>query len=155
MKLDSLSLHVVLSLQIIQASATILYVNVNSPFPIVPYTNWSTAATAIQDAIDAANPGDQILVTNGIYEAGGRVVYGVTNRVAVTKAVNVQSVNGPAETIIRGVQVANQSTANTNGYQAVRCAYLTNNAVLAGFTLTNGRSEERRVGKECRSRWSP
>ena len=25
----------------------------------------------------------------------------------------------------------------------------------AGFNVTNGRSEERRVGKECRSRWSP
>ena len=25
----------------------------------------------------------------------------------------------------------------------------------AGITITNGRSEERRVGKECRSRWSP
>ena len=32
-------------------------------------------------------------------------------------------------------------------------------AVIAAFTLTQGvgvsRSEERRVGKECRSRWSP
>ena len=25
----------------------------------------------------------------------------------------------------------------------------------ASFPLGNGRSEERRVGKECRSRWSP
>src|SRR3712207_9408156 len=28
-------------------------------------------------------------------------------------------------------------------------------AVGVGGTLTSGRSEERRVGKECRSRWSP
>src|SRR2546426_6794422 len=27
--------------------------------------------------------------------------------------------------------------------------------VAAGFDLKTGRSEERRVGKECRSRWSP
>ena len=26
---------------------------------------------------------------------------------------------------------------------------------LTGINLTIGRSEERRVGKECRSRWSP
>ena len=28
-------------------------------------------------------------------------------------------------------------------------------AVNRNFTNQNGRSEERRVGKECRSRWSP
>ena len=27
--------------------------------------------------------------------------------------------------------------------------------LLAAGTITAGRSEERRVGKECRSRWSP
>src|SRR5690348_17651013 len=27
--------------------------------------------------------------------------------------------------------------------------------VITGFRLSLGRSEERRVGKECRSRWSP
>ena len=31
--------------------------------------------------------------------------------------------------------------------------YLLN--TFAGITLLTGRSEERRVGKECRSRWSP
>ena len=28
-------------------------------------------------------------------------------------------------------------------------------AVLSSVIIDNGRSEERRVGKECRSRWSP
>ena len=27
--------------------------------------------------------------------------------------------------------------------------------MITGFTLDGDRSEERRVGKECRSRWSP
>src|SRR5207245_1598777 len=54
------------------------------------------------------------------------------------KALTLQSVNGPAVTIIRGFQVPNQSAMNTNGYKAIRCAYLTNGAVLIGFTLTNG-----------------
>ena len=29
------------------------------------------------------------------------------------------------------------------------------NARVVGYTYLFGRSEERRVGKECRSRWSP
>jgi hypothetical protein len=117
-------------------SATVLYVNLNCPTPTPPFTNWITAATNIQDAVDAANPGDQILVTNGVYQTGGRPVngYALTNRVAVTKAITVQSVNGPVMTILQGYQIP----IMTNGDSAVRCAYLTNGAMLIGFALTNG-----------------
>jgi hypothetical protein len=120
-----------LTLFAFNASATVLYVNVNNTSPTSPYTNWTTAATNIQDAIDASTNGDQILVTNGVYQTGGRVVYGsLTNRVVIDKTVTVQSINGPGTTVIRGNPVTGDS--------AVRCVYLTNGAVLIGFTLTNG-----------------
>jgi hypothetical protein len=110
-------------------------VNAAGVNPQPPFATWATAATNIQDAIDAASSNDIVLVTNGIYDAGGEVMAGgLTNRVALDKALMVVSLNGFAHTVIQGAW----DSVSTNGPAAVRCAWLTNGAVLNGFTLQNG-----------------
>src|SRR5258705_1675301 len=82
-----------LVLAALSAAAEVRYVNPNNTTPVQDYVTWATAATNIQDAIDVSIPGDEILVTNGVYRIGERATrLGTgTNRVAVTTAVTLRS----------------------------------------------------------------
>lgn len=104
------------------AAATLL-VWTNSPNPVPPFAGWLNAAHTIQDAVNAAEPGDTVLVTNGVYASGGKLL-DVWTTVVVDRQITVQSVQGPIFTVIQGTNC--------------RCAFVTNGAVLSGFTLTNG-----------------
>ena len=113
---NSLRLTVItLLLAVPDLSAATLYVSLGSTNPTPPYTNWATAAHTIQQAVDAADDYDEVVVTNGVYGGG----------LEVNKPLALWSVNGSGATIING------------GY-ANGCVYLTDDASLSGFTLTNG-----------------
>jgi hypothetical protein len=129
---------ILLALCAFRLSAADHFVSLTSPNPTLPYSNWDSAAHVIQDAIDVADPGDRIIVTNGLYNSGGRVTDGtLTNRVVIDKALTVQSVNGPDATIIEGYQLP----GITNGPGAVRCVSMASNTVLIGFTITHGATD--------------
>ncbi len=87
-------------------------------------TNWAAAKKTIQAAIDAATTGDVVVVSNGVYNAGGKTMYGAGTRAAIDKPIAVHSLNGAAVTIIQG-----------NG---ARSAALCAGASLDGFTLSGG-----------------
>ena len=70
---NPISLTVItLLLAVSNLSAATHYVSLESPNPTPPYTNWATAATNIQQAVDVAATGDEVVVTNGVYPVGWR-----------------------------------------------------------------------------------
>ena len=125
-------LSLCLTLITLRGHAATYYVNAANLSPTPPFDSWVSAATNIQDAIDLTTNGDTVMVTDGVYAYGGLVMAGdLLDRVALTNAITVESVNGPWVTTILGAGAV-------NGTNAVRCAWLTNGATLAGFTLTGG-----------------
>ena len=139
------------------ASAATLYVSLESTNPVAPYATWATAANVIQDAVDAAKSGDTVVVTNGVFRVGSRdvsvidtnqeppqIVSQGASRVVVTNSIKLESVNGPLLTTVEGSSgLPDENGQPTN---TLRCFFLGSNAVLSGFTLTNGYSYGRGGG---------
>ncbi len=137
-----------LVLATVSGMAETRYVNVNSPTPVAPFLTWKTAATNIQDAVDAASAGDEVVVTNGVYQLGGEEWRATTpspdyrlTRVVVTNAITLRSVNGPTVTFIQGEGEDNPYHIFYGTTELIRCVYLAHDARLIGFTLTNGWSD--------------
>jgi hypothetical protein len=76
--------------------AATLYVSADTGDDGNDGSSWTQAKRSIQAAVNAADNGDVILVSNGIYTATASQV------VSITKSVDIRSVNGPEETIIDG-----------------------------------------------------
>jgi hypothetical protein len=96
--------------------APITYVATNAPH-IYPFTSPATAATNIQEAIDATMSGGTVRVDGGLYK--------LANQVNIIRGVAVRSESGASATFIQAV-----STARLFGLGHA-------NAVLDGFTLRN------------------
>ena len=92
------------------------YVTVGGP-SAWPYRTWGTAAASPADAFGAAEPGDTVCVSNGLYSLGEELVF--------NKAVTVQSLAGASSTVLRAA----------GGHRVMT---VTGSAIVRGFTLTNG-----------------
>ncbi|HEX4264700.1 MAG TPA: choice-of-anchor Q domain-containing protein [Verrucomicrobiae bacterium] len=115
-----------MALPIPYARSATHFVNPSNSTPVSPYTDWSTAATNIQDAVNVASAGETVLVTNGMFNTGVQLASdGTQNRLTLTNSIIVTSVNGSTNTTIDGGNVT-------------RCVFLTNGARIDGFTLTHG-----------------
>ncbi len=119
------ALSVLLSVPAVHAGT--FYVNQGSANPAPPFANGATAAKNIQEAVNAASAGDEIVVTNGTYGA-----------VSAAKPLLLRSVNGPQVTII---DPAGQT----------RCASLTNGTRVTGFWLRGGAADVFGGGVFCAS----
>lgn len=85
-----------------------------------PYTNWVTAASNIQDAVDAVMDGGLVLIGEG--------VYGLSNEVALLRGVTVRGWGGRTNTVIERL----------GGYTTRLFSLSHSNAVLDELTLRNG-----------------
>lgn len=113
-----------------QEDSSPVYVDIGNSSPVFPYNSWMTAATNIQDGVDAATLYATVFVSNGVYQIGGRLggPWNNDNRVYIDKPIDLVSMNGPEHTVIVG---------GPSG--EVRCvAIVTEGSSISGFTLTNG-----------------
>ena len=101
------------------AWAATRYVNVSNAAPASPFTNWATASTNIQLAINAAASGDEILVAPGVY-----------------RTTNYVSIPGQKRLTLRSTV----SRAAVMDAQQLSLALLIwgTNSVVEGFTIRNG-----------------
>jgi parallel beta-helix repeat protein len=102
------------------AQAVTRFVNASSASPASPYTNWSIAATNIQDAIAPSGPGDEILVAPGLYLQG-------TNGLNINASVVLRS-TVPRAAILDGQNLGPLPVVNLGA----------TNILIEGFTIKNG-----------------
>jgi hypothetical protein len=96
------------------------YVDINNVSPTVPYTNWLSAATNIQDAVDAAEDGDTILIADGTYK--------ITSKINVMKSVTISSISGAEHVIVDASGNCRVFTLSSDSGEIT----------LDGLTLTGG-----------------
>jgi uncharacterized repeat protein (TIGR01451 family) len=140
-----------------------IYVDRDAPGPTHDGLSWATAYTTVQEGLDAATPGDEIWVAEGVYTPtntigrwatfqlmsgvalyGGFLGYGTgeTLRSQRDWETHVTVLSGDLDgndvTDPSGVVTDTDNITGTNAYHVVTGSGVTETAVLDGFTITGG-----------------
>jgi len=100
------------------SAATVHVAPTGSSVP--PYDSWDTAATNIQEAVNAATEGDTVLVAAG--------TYAILKPITITNGIVVLGEAGAVDTIVQGA------------YSGRCFTVIHSNAVVDGFTIRGGRA---------------
>ena len=76
----------------LELAAPVHYVVTNNPNAAAPYTTWATAATNVQDAINVAVDGADVIVSNGVYQ--------LASVMTVDRAITVRGVTGNRSDVV-------------------------------------------------------
>jgi uncharacterized repeat protein (TIGR01451 family) len=147
-----------------------IYVDRDAPGPTHDGLSWATAYTNLQDGLDAAAPGDEVWVAEGVYvptyqtDAGdGRTAtfvlkntvslyggfggYGISGTLRIERdwEVHVTVLSGDLDgndaTDPNGVVTDTANITGTNAYHVVTGSGTDDTAVLDGFTITGGKAD--------------
>lgn len=121
------------------ASASTFYVvppDTADHTPAAPYSSWDTAATNIQDAVDAASDGDEVVLANGRWIRDNSVKQiKHPPLVSITKGIHLHSASGVPQDCVVGASTG--GTKNTNYWSPL--LWVANpTAKVSGITFHNG-----------------
>ena len=118
-------------------AGNVWYVDSESTCAVSCGTGWSNAFKTIQDAISAANSGDEIWIKKGNYL--------LTSQINVNKAVFIYGGFGGAETQKEQRDWQNNIVTVDGGY-LYRCFLITTNTTIDGLTITGGNAPGKKEG---------
>jgi len=108
------------------------YAAKNGQTPSAPYTTWLSAASSIQDAVNAATTNDTVWVGAGRYTAPANFTnFAGTNVVFINRPLTLRSSNGVASSVTIDGQATNRGVAFYYPYST------TNRLAIDGFTISN------------------
>ena len=110
----------VAGLSAVPSPATTRYVDIASPAPDAPYTNWAHASLSIQSAINVAASGDEILVAPGTYLLTGSENWIPPGKTLVLRSTQSRAAIIDAQGLSRGLLIEGAGS------------------VVEGFTIRNG-----------------
>jgi hypothetical protein len=127
------------------ASGTTIYVDAGALGPTHDGTSWGKAYKYLQDALNVATSGDEILVAQGTYKPDEDTANptGTGDKTATFQLISGVAIYGGiggGESILSG-DIGTAGDSSDNSYHVVSSSWIDVTAVLDGFTITGGKTQ--------------